>query len=269
MATGPVTRTGKTTFLTLPLELRLKIYEYLSTPRPKVHSRAASLTAVFDLSTGPSFIDPVYRMQPTILRVCKQTHSEAVPILYRTVDVDFRGLVPKKMVDFCSALLASGSLGLVRSIRGIFIWWNDELHYYVTLLSMLANHAPNLRRLELSFGAADKMMSDFPFQKDEVYRRWGENRCILRHLLPISQLEVIVLWGYYGVVVAGYLRENMEGVKVVEPNFDVKTTMELEDADIERLGSKEEKILKMIRKRAARTRLWIREWQVGTETLAL
>ena len=90
------------------------------------------------------------------------------------------------------------------------------------------------------------MMSDFPFKKDEVYRRWGENRCFLRHILPIRQLEVIVLWCYYGLVVPGYLREGIEGLKVVEPNFEVEDGMEVDDAIAERLGSKEKKILKII-----------------------
>ena len=265
MANDPAIGTPKTTFLTLPLELRLKVYEYLSTARPKIHSRAASLAAVFDLCTSPSFISPVYRMQPTILRVCRRTHHEALSLLYRTLD--FRGLVPKTIVDFCNALLASGYLSLVRSIRGIFVWWTDELHYYVTVFNILANHAPNLRRIELSFGAADKMMSDFPGRREWGYRRWGENRCFLRHITPITQLQVIILWGYYGVIVPGYLRENLEGVKVVEPNFEAGA--ELEDAVIEQLGSRETKILKMMRKRAARTRKWIKEWQVGTEVLDL
>jgi len=68
-----MTTTQKSRFLTLPLEVRLYIYEDLLCPDP---------SQVLQLYHDRRGREPSFNIDPAILRVNKQIHSEAVDVLY-------------------------------------------------------------------------------------------------------------------------------------------------------------------------------------------
>ena len=90
-----------TSLLTLPLEIRCKIYEELLNPDPaRVHT----------LYHDRHGREASFNIDPTILRVNKQIYSEAIPILYDTISVRINldtlvvrqctgGKYPDKLID--------------------------------------------------------------------------------------------------------------------------------------------------------------------------
>ncbi|KAK5657281.1 hypothetical protein OQA88_3343 [Cercophora sp. LCS_1] len=82
------------TLLTLPLELRFQIYTHLLV-LPTTPTAFDYTTALYSLYSSPTTSslhhpsasrrddDTPPRIYPAVLRVCRQTHAEAIPVLYR------------------------------------------------------------------------------------------------------------------------------------------------------------------------------------------
>ena len=183
------------TFLLLPLELRLQIYEYIFLCKKRIvpHKKHHY---------------PVEHPIPTsILRTCKQIHQEASPILYSkntfliTYPMEILKWLPK-IGQANMKLLENIHLQVdVEDRRRPAV--KDERADWYTLLDLLAREATGLRhvgvRWDLAFSAGG----------------YGSDLRFVRELAKIQGLQSMFLDGYYGMHWPGYLARTM-GVEVVE-----------------------------------------------------
>lgn len=201
LATNEVKGINKVTFLTLPVEIRLRIYDEL-------------LVSRFDRTQNPSWavgntdqkkvmLDMIqarqYRtMEPGILQTCKQIYNEANPILYS--QNAFAISEPEQMFQ----LIVRSGLVNFRLIKKLHIWvpCMAELSPWLQLLQVLAEEASGLRYIKLGWGA-------------DLAGWWGEglgdNLDFVRALGKIQQLKKLVIEGYYAKNWPAYLDEKMGG----------------------------------------------------------
>jgi hypothetical protein len=196
-ATNEVKGNNKVTFLTLPVEIRLRIYDEL-------------LVSRFDRTQNPSWAvgntdqklvslhmiqAPQYRtMEPGILQTCKQIWHEANSILY-SQNV-FAISAPEQMFR----LIVRIGLVNLKLIKTLHIWvpYMAELSPWLQLLYKLAEEASGLRCIELGWGA-------------DLEGMWrgglGDNLDFVRALGEIQKLEKLVIEGYYAKNWPAYLAE--------------------------------------------------------------
>jgi len=251
---------NKANFLVLPVELRLRIYNYL-------------LVSRFDRTENPSeavgdtnqklvvlhmIQAPQYRtMEPGILQTCKQIYYEGNSILY-SQNV-FAISDPKQMFKLI-VRIGPMNFKLIRTLH-IFVPYMAELFPWLQFLSILAKQASGLRDVELHWGAD----TEFPWQLERGARERGLGDCLdfVRALGKIHGLEKLVIKGYYAKNWPAYLGKEMSvPVQAIcgdcrgEPNL---TEGELTDEELENA--------KYIRELNEREMKAFTKYQQGTEDL--
>ncbi|KAF2493713.1 hypothetical protein BU16DRAFT_52692 [Lophium mytilinum] len=205
LTTHDVKERDRATLMTLPVELRLQIYNHL-------------LISRFDRSEHPSWavgattrklvsLDmpqaPQYRtMEPSILQTCKQIYREANPVLY-SQNV-FKISEPEQMFQL-SAQIGPVNLKLMKRLK-IIVPWTAELVPWLQLLDMLAMQASGLRHVELAWGAEN----EYPWAHDRK-RGLGDSLDFLRALGNVQGLKKLVIKGCYAKNWPVYLKERMGG----------------------------------------------------------
>jgi hypothetical protein len=209
-ATNEAKGNNKVTLLTLPVEIRLQIYNRL-------------LVSRFDRTQNPSWAventdqkpvllhmirAPQYRtMEPGILQTCKQICHEANSILYS--QNIFQISKPEEMFR----LIVQIGLVNFKLVKTLHIWvpWMAELSPWLQLLYVLAEEASGLRCIELGWGAE----CEFPWhlERGAKERGLGDNLDFVRALGKIQGLEKLVIFRYYAKNWPAYLDERM-GVRV-------------------------------------------------------
>lgn len=140
---------------TLPLEIRLEIYNYLLihptfNPYEKLNSPSVCTISTDDLlnRAGKPVIYCV-TIRTALLLVCKQIHAEAISILYSRNS--FRFHHPKILLKF---LIQIGQAN-IRHIKHlqIVVPWNQEswIFWPAELLCKLSSDAKNLQNVEITF----------------------------------------------------------------------------------------------------------------------
>lgn len=201
---------NKVALLTLPVEIRLRIYDLLVVSR-------------FDRMENPSWaVGDTYQkvvllhmpqireyrtMEPGILQTCKQIYHEANSILY-SQNV-FAISEPEEMFRFI-VQIGLANLKLVKTLH-IWVPWMAELSPWLQLLYILAEEASGLRYLELGWGADCEFLWQLGPGARE--RGLGDNLDFVRALGKIQGLEKLVINGYYAKNWPAYLEERM-GVQV-------------------------------------------------------
>lgn len=199
------------TFMTLPVEMRLEIYDLL------LVSRIKSNLLFFRLPVGRRskkiiFIDyhqdPNQRtMEPAILQTCKQVYHEAVPILY-TRNV-FGISRPENAMHYMTQI-GPDNTKLIRTLHAYVSWWADALPW-VALLNTQAKDAAGLRFVELSWGSE----SELPFRGNMLHniRGLGDNVLFARALASFKQLEKLRVRGFYAKNWPSYFEKEL-GIQV-------------------------------------------------------
>ncbi len=186
-------------FLSLPLKARLRIYEYVLVSEPQVipHCKLAA--------------DPL--ITPSVLRTCKQIHSEASPILHSKNT--FLVAEPERNLKWFKRMGRSNIKHLKR-IR-IFVhpvYYTEEIPYLCTapessfwykVLDQLAQEAMGLRDLYIYWDA------------EETWVHYGAGRDLrfVRELAKIQRLQSMGINVFYGIHWPRYLAEKT-GVPIQE-----------------------------------------------------
>ena len=180
--------------LSLPLEVRLRIYEYLFTCQPQV----------FVSNLKPMLSYPKYLVEAdltsAILRTCRQIHNEASPILYsgNIFVLDY----PKRTFEWLDRI---GSVNL-RSIRHLRVFVPHELFAFTrkwgksiperqlwyNLLGRLSQEATGLRYLYIFWD-----------------KEGGGDVRLVRELAKIQGLKRMEIDGYFAKHCPEYLVQKM------------------------------------------------------------
>jgi hypothetical protein len=198
------------TLLTLPLEIRLKIYRSL------LHSRRYTLdeTDIYPSpkTTVPLTISPEIREQrrdpslhlcPAILRVSRQINIEAAGVLYG--ENRFRAHGARRFLEFLGGI--GGNIGVLRILElapeAVYYPsgsngdgdenWAGEV--WCELIDVLAMKAKGLRRLSVNFQAV----------LDVDALGAGRDLEFVRALGRVRQVEEMEIRGFYAVGWRGYL----------------------------------------------------------------
>jgi len=186
-------------FLSLPLEARLRIYEFVLICKPRVIPHYK-----------PSADSPV---TPSILRACKQIHSEASPIRYSKNT--FLIAEPERILKW---FIRIGRINIkhLKSIRVFvhpvyypretpFLGTASESCFWYKLLDQLAREATGLRYVYIYWDA------------EETCGHYGAGRDLrfVRELAKIQRLQSMIITGFYAMHWPRYLAENM-GVLIRE-----------------------------------------------------
>src|SRR5437667_7158347 len=136
---------NKVALLTLPVEIRLQIYDLLLVSRfGRIQDPLWANQAVVKLHTLQS-----RTMEPGILQTCKQIYHEANSILY-SQNV-FSISEPEQMFQFISQI---GPMN-IKLVKSLDIWVPEdaEISPWLRLLDILAEEANGLRFVKLGWGA--------------------------------------------------------------------------------------------------------------------
>ena len=185
----------RSTFLLLPLELRLDIYEYLFLCKKEIHPYCSDIPRA-ERSISPS-----------ILRTCKQIRQEASPILYSKNA--FSIACPEVIFPWLRKMGRAN----IKLLNTIYMWVNPvmrkaknrakETGLWYKILDLLAREATGLRHLEVHWNRS--------FQGEDA----GKDLRFVRKLAKIQGLKSMVVGGYYAMHWPQYLTKKM-GVAVVE-----------------------------------------------------
>ena len=193
---------SRATFLVLPLELRLHIYEYIFLCKSQImpyHNRKPRAE---------------HSIPPSILRTCKQINQEASPILYskNTFSISYPqktffwlleiGRANIKLLNTINILVDS-----VMNTKDTHTYCVKETAFWYKVLDLLAQEATGLRHVEIHWAPS--------FQVGEA----GKDLRFVRELAKIQGLKSMVVDGYYGMHWPRYLTKKM-GVTVVEKTYD-------------------------------------------------
>ena len=190
------------TFLLLPLELRLHIYEYLFLCKWQIKPYRYHRTR------------PGHSIPPSILQTCKQIHQEASPILYskNTFSISF----PQQIFKWLQKI-GRANIKLLNtihvSVHAVMITEVTEKYdvketaCWYKVLDLLTREATGLRHVEIHWGPS--------FQIGD----YGKDLRFVRKLAKIQGLESMVVDGYYGMHWPSYLTKKM-GVAVVETIYE-------------------------------------------------
>ena len=190
---------SRTTFLLLPLELRLQIYEYIFLCKKQI----------ILYKTRKHWIE--HPIPPSILRTCKQIHQEASPILYskNIFSISYPERISKWLLEIGRAN--------IKLLKTIHIWVDPpliaagaarynakETAFWYKVLDLLAREATGLRHIEIHWCISIIQVGGY-----------GKDLRFVRELAKIQGLESMVVSGHYGVHWPRYLTKKM-GVEVVE-----------------------------------------------------
>ncbi|RDL36559.1 Uncharacterized protein BP5553_05911 [Venustampulla echinocandica] len=251
---------NKVALLTLPVEIRLRIYDLLVVSR-------------FDRTENPSWavghtdqklvlLDMgqfrQYRtMEPGILQTCKQIYHEANSILY-SQNV-FAISEPKQVFRFIEQI-GLANLKLVKTLD-IWVPWMAELSPWLQLLNILAEEASGLRCIELGWSADCEFT--WKLRRGARERGLGDNLEFVRVLGKIRGLEKLVISGFYAKNWLAYLEERM-GIRVRAICGHRREERELKEGD---LNDKELEFEKLIREMNEKELQTFMEYQQETEDL--
>ena len=193
---------SQATFLLLPLELRLHIYEDIFLCKSQIMPY---------LNHKPR---AEHSIPPSILRTCKQIHREASPILYskNTFSIKYPQRTFKWLLKIGGAnikLLNTINIRVDPMVNAVdnYIYRVKATASWYKVLDLLAREATGLRHVEINWDAL--------FQVGEL----GKNLRFVRKLAKIQGLQSMVVDGFYGMHWPRYLTKKM-GVTVVEKNSD-------------------------------------------------
>ena len=182
-------------FLSLPLETRLRIYEYIFIGKPQV--------VPYYKPPGP------HPLPPAILRTCKQIHNEASPILYskNTFLISSPEQILKWFIQIGRAnikLLSNIRIFVdpVNSMTDTAFGRASEFSLWYRLLDRLAREATGLRHVYIYWDAEGLFGA-------------GKDLRFVREVAKIQGLKSMVVAGFYAVHWPRYLAEHM-GVSVQE-----------------------------------------------------
>jgi hypothetical protein len=237
-----------TSFLKLPTEIRLRIYDYILVGRS---DRAKNLSPVKWSKKKIIFYDaedPKKRpMYPAILRSCKKIHSEASPILYskNTFYVDN----PKIMIAFLHQIGSLNSVWL--RIIDIWVTWGHPSPW-IELLDMLSKRATGLRNIMITWGGSWR-------SAPKPICGLGCNLEFVHALARIRGLETLELSGFYAKPWPAFLEERMNVRVIAKPGnyFDIGKYPRDE-------GSEDEKVAREYNEKELQL---FRDYQQGTEYL--
>jgi hypothetical protein len=262
LTTNEIKERNEVTLLTLPAEIRLRIYDYL-------------LISRFDRTDNPSWAvgdtnqkqillhetkSPRYRtMEPSILGTCKQIYREGISILY-TQNV-FAVSAPEQMFQL-NMQIGIKNFKLIRTLD-IWVHWMTELPPWLQFLHMLAEQASGLRHIELAWGAQTEFKFPWQFEPGDPGRGFGDNLDFVRALGKIQGLETLVIRGFYAKNWPAYLRERT-GAQVLAICGDCREEVELREGEL--VGERLEHA-KFIREHNKRQMEVFTKYQQGTEDL--
>lgn len=187
--------------LTLPVEIRLQIYDLLLVSRSTREDNPSwpvgdTCQMMIMLSMSK---DPQQRtMEPAILRICGQIHREAIPIIYSRNVFNFRQ--PDQMFRFMTQI-GPTNLKLVRSLD-MWIPWKAEMLPWLTLLNALSQEAA-LKYVRVALNS--RYESPRVLQIGAKERGLGDNVLFIRALARFQGLEKIHIRGHYAKHWPSYL----------------------------------------------------------------
>ncbi|KAH7073386.1 hypothetical protein FB567DRAFT_198865 [Paraphoma chrysanthemicola] len=247
-------------FLTLPAELRLRIYEDVLVSRfagtalkyggKRTEGTKQVLVHLMDSSQCKN-------MGAGLLRTCRQVHLEANQIVYAQNTFHIREA--EDGLRFLDKIGPRNSAYIV----GITIWvsYLAGCRAWLQLLQRLATSATGLRRLTIGWGARTDCA--IPSQRGAMERGLGDNLDFVRTLAQIQGLDELVIQGYYAKPWPAYLEKAM-GVKVqTEDGYVTGTPMF--GADISAQARERQEIYQQ--ELYAIEQNNVREYQRGTEDL--
>ncbi|PQE29809.1 hypothetical protein CJF32_00000472 [Rutstroemia sp. NJR-2017a WRK4] len=256
LTTNEIKERNEVTLLTLPAEIRLRIYDYLLISR--FDRRVNPSCAVGNTDQKQILLsmirDPQYRtMEPT----CKQIYREAISLLY-TQNV-FAVSEPEQMFRL-SMQIGIKNFKLIRTLD-VWVPHMAKISPWLQFLHMLAKEASGLRHMKLGWGADTEF--SWQFERGDPGRGLGDNLHFVRALGKIQGLEKLVIKGYYAKKWPAYLRERM-GAQVVAMCAHCPEDIELREGEL--VGEKLEHV-KSIRELYKRQIEAFAKYQQGTEDL--
>jgi hypothetical protein len=258
-ATNNAKGNNKATFLTLPVEIRLRIYDLLLVSRFNRMQNPSWAVGNTDqkLVLLNMIQAPQYRtMEPGILRTCKQIYHEANPILY-SQNV-FAISEPEQMFQFIV------QVGLVnfKLVKTLHIWvpWMAKLAPWLQLLYILAEEASGLRSIKLGWGANCDLR--WHLERGAKERGLGDSLDFVRALGKIQGLEKLVIEGYYAKNWPVYL-EGRIGVRVRAICGHCREERELGERELNDEELEDEKFIREMNEKLQT----FKDYQQGTEDL--
>jgi hypothetical protein len=197
--------TARSSFLTLPTELRLPVYEaYLINRTEWSYCKTCvrTLVPVRSNKTQPASQAPNTHLEPAILRTCKQIYLEAGPILYSNT---FHAEEARDMIYFLKRI-GGVNVTYVRSLH-LRVSARAELNLWVQLLQTLAKDATGLRHVDIGW---EVDAGNYVFQDQGAHGRGlGENLDFVRALARIQSIEELFIDGYYAKSWPAYLEREL------------------------------------------------------------
>ena len=232
-------------FLTLPAEIRLRVYDLLLVSRSdskEFHPGLVETPYLQRILVGYKF--PPKYTEPGILQTCRQIYHEASKILYS-----------QNIFSIDNPVVALGFIGLVglanvKLMKALSLWVTPEaeLAPWLELLSLLAKEATGLRYIEITWVSFCESPSSLLRGAKE--RGLGDNLDFVRALGKIKGLDNLSFRGCYAKNWPAYLERRMT-IRVRAPSFKDLCLLsdDIDSADIEG-GTRE-----------------VMEYQEGTEDL--
>ncbi|KAF2871087.1 hypothetical protein BDV95DRAFT_607369 [Massariosphaeria phaeospora] len=236
-ATTP-SKTETITFLTLPVEMRLEVYELLLVNRSNETAQGWETVGTTNQKKIP--LDEAQPgqdqgLEPAILRTCKQIYKEARSVLYSR-----NAFIIAKPREAHYTIMKCMERDALSSIKTMHLWVSyasqsapdyvpvyanaAEKHQWFKLLKTIRNKATGLRHLEIALDANIEAAWS---------RGWASAACrghlggksMFKHVLrKIQGLESFVLRGYYAKDWPEYFEEHVgipvQGVRGLGCAFD-------------------------------------------------
>ncbi|EPE24517.1 hypothetical protein GLAREA_08369 [Glarea lozoyensis ATCC 20868] len=195
-------------FMSLPVEIRLQIYDLLLVSRLP-GSPCGIPDAVRNTNQMKISLDKFHRlwvetMTAGIVRTCREVYNEANPILY-SQNV-FQIIEPERVLQYITQIGHSN----LKSLRylNFSVKWDSKLSSWLELLHTLAEEASGLRKIEIEFG----INWDFPFMiwpVREDFKGYGVSREFMHALGTIQGLENLTVSGFWDASWPEYLQTKM------------------------------------------------------------
>jgi hypothetical protein len=190
------------TLLTIPVEIRLLVYEYLLLSR----DRWAGFK-VIETSLSKRIPCEPRSLHPAILLTCKQIYNEASSILYSENEW-YIGKPPPYLKIFDH--IGPNHMKQIKTVR-ILVETDDPTirsGMWIAFLNALSREATGLRNLHLIRYVSQNLDTE----EEEVHGHGPKERGdieFVRALGTIKGLKTMVLEGYYGQKWPGYLEDKM------------------------------------------------------------
>lgn len=246
--------------LTLPVEIRLRIYNLLLISRfdrtenpPSAVGNTDQKLILFHMGQFQQY----RTMEPGILRTCKQIYHEANSILY-SQNV-FAISEPEQMFRLI-VKIGPVNLKLVKTLD-IWVPWMAELSPWLQLLDTLSEEASGMRHIAIRWDVHFEFR--WGLERGAKERGLGDNLDFVRALGKIQGLEKLVIGGYYAKNWPAYLEERIDvQVQAICGHCSEEGELIEGDLNYERLGAEE-----LIHEANKEELLRFREYQQGTEDL--